>query len=149
MPDYLGIFQQQAPKYDVLVSREDHEGRLVPAVRSTAPLELKANHRAGRWNGKGDAPAGASRLRIVGAGLPRTDRPISSSPLGASAVLRSTAERHCGITDYKFATISEATDLTTFFFGKDPLAALVVVPDGVLPECTGTWWRNALGGSEG
>lgn len=43
-------------------------------------------------------------------------------------------------TDYRFRDWSEARDLTEFFFGADPLGALVERDGGViLPECTGLW----------
>jgi ubiquinone/menaquinone biosynthesis C-methylase UbiE len=43
-------------------------------------------------------------------------------------------------TDYRFASLSEAEDLTRFFFG-DELADRVA-GEGlvILPECTGIWW---------
>lgn len=46
-------------------------------------------------------------------------------------------------TDYRFKSWAEARDLTRFFFGTDPLGALVESEGGViLPECTGLWWRT-------
>jgi hypothetical protein len=43
-------------------------------------------------------------------------------------------------TDYRFASLSEAEDLTRFFFG-DGLADRVAREGLVtLPECTGIWW---------
>jgi ubiquinone/menaquinone biosynthesis C-methylase UbiE len=45
-------------------------------------------------------------------------------------------------TDYKFASLDEAEQLTRFFFGDD-LAYQVVQNNWViLPECTGIWWRS-------
>jgi len=45
-------------------------------------------------------------------------------------------------TDYCFRSMAEATDLTTFFFGNEPVAALQEIKAGyVLPECTGIWWK--------
>jgi ubiquinone/menaquinone biosynthesis C-methylase UbiE len=47
-------------------------------------------------------------------------------------------------TDYLFQSSTEAEDLTTFFFGHEPVAALQAGADGfVLPECTGIWWNTA------
>ena len=45
-------------------------------------------------------------------------------------------------TDYEFASVPEAEELTRFFFG-DALADRIV-QEGllVLPECTGIWWRT-------
>jgi ubiquinone/menaquinone biosynthesis C-methylase UbiE len=43
-------------------------------------------------------------------------------------------------TDYRFASLNEAEELTRFFFG-DALADRVVEENlVVLPECTGLWW---------
>jgi len=43
-------------------------------------------------------------------------------------------------TDYKFASVGEAEELSRFFFG-DELADKVRVDNSViLPECTGVWW---------
>ncbi len=45
-------------------------------------------------------------------------------------------------TDYRFRDWAEARRLTQFFFGADPLGALVEGDGGViLPECTGLWWQ--------
>lgn len=38
MPDYQQIYQQQASQYDLMVSREDYEGNLLPALQSIRPL---------------------------------------------------------------------------------------------------------------
>ena len=237
MPDFLEIFQQQAPKYDVLVSREDHEGRLMPAVRSIVPLEGKRIIELGAGTGRVTrllAPAArfitafdssAPMLEVARArmgelhldnwrldvadhrNLPAADRSADlvisgwsvcclaayggatwreelhaglremervAAPEGTIVIIETLGtgfesphppeelkEYHAELaqrgfasswirTDYKFATMAEAADLTTFFFGKDPLAALVAVPDGVmLPECTGIWWRTALDGGSG
>jgi ubiquinone/menaquinone biosynthesis C-methylase UbiE len=47
-------------------------------------------------------------------------------------------------TDYRFASLSEAEDLTRFFF--DDLADQVVTEElVVLPECTGIWYRDPKG----
>jgi ubiquinone/menaquinone biosynthesis C-methylase UbiE len=46
-------------------------------------------------------------------------------------------------TDYRFRSREEAVDLTSFFFGDEPLSALRVEEHGaVLPECTGIWWTT-------
>ena len=45
-------------------------------------------------------------------------------------------------TDYRFESLTEAEQLTRFFFG-DSLADEVVRKDWViLPECTGVWWKT-------
>ncbi len=42
-------------------------------------------------------------------------------------------------TDYRFASLEEACELTRFFFGEE-LAGQLRSP--TLPECTGLWWRQ-------
>lgn len=45
-------------------------------------------------------------------------------------------------TDYAFASVQEADDLTRFFFG-DVLADRIVLEQmKILPECTGIWWKT-------
>lgn len=45
-------------------------------------------------------------------------------------------------TDYQFASVPEAEQLTRFFFG-DPLADRIVTEGTIiLPECTGLWYRT-------
>lgn len=45
-------------------------------------------------------------------------------------------------TDYQFASLAEAEELTRFFFGNE-LAGQVVENEWViLPECTGIWWAK-------
>jgi ubiquinone/menaquinone biosynthesis C-methylase UbiE len=45
-------------------------------------------------------------------------------------------------TDYRFKDEEEATTLTTFFFGEDPMP-MWETPEGVVvPECTGIWWKT-------
>ncbi len=45
-------------------------------------------------------------------------------------------------TDYQFASVAEAIDLTQFFFG-DALAEKIKQQQlTILPEFTGIWWRN-------
>lgn len=41
MPDLLEIFRTQPDKYDLLVSREDYRGNLLPAIEAVAPLAGK------------------------------------------------------------------------------------------------------------
>lgn len=49
-------------------------------------------------------------------------------------------------TDYLFSDQAEAEDLTRFFFGDAPIAALTRTEAGVvLPECTGVWWARRGG----
>lgn len=38
MPDYRAIYQNQAAQYDLMVSREDYQGKLLPALNDVRPL---------------------------------------------------------------------------------------------------------------
>jgi ubiquinone/menaquinone biosynthesis C-methylase UbiE len=43
-------------------------------------------------------------------------------------------------TDYQFESLSEAEELSSFFFGKDLAAKVKENKWVILPECTGVWW---------
>lgn len=43
-------------------------------------------------------------------------------------------------TDYRFASLEEADELTRFFFGDDMADRVVAESLVTLPECTGIWW---------
>jgi ubiquinone/menaquinone biosynthesis C-methylase UbiE len=43
-------------------------------------------------------------------------------------------------TDYQFESLSEAEELSSFFFGKDLAAKVKENQWVILPECTGVWW---------
>ena len=45
-------------------------------------------------------------------------------------------------TDYCFKDREEAKDLTTFFFGEDPLPMWETAIGVIVPECTGLWWKS-------
>ena len=45
-------------------------------------------------------------------------------------------------TDYRFESLEEAVDLSTFFFGEEMGEKVREKNWGVLPECTGIWWRK-------
>jgi len=45
-------------------------------------------------------------------------------------------------TDYQFASLAEAEELTRFFFGEELRRQVVEKKWSVLPECTGVWWRE-------
>ena len=45
-------------------------------------------------------------------------------------------------TDYCFKDREEAKDLTTFFFGEDPLPMWETAAGVIVPECTGLWWKS-------
>jgi ubiquinone/menaquinone biosynthesis C-methylase UbiE len=46
-------------------------------------------------------------------------------------------------TDYKFASLEEARQLTTFFFGEGIVEKIQQAGDAaILPECTGMWWKK-------
>lgn len=46
-------------------------------------------------------------------------------------------------TDYRFASVEEAVELTGFFFGDQMAADILAKGSPVVPECTGLWWRTA------
>ena len=45
-------------------------------------------------------------------------------------------------TDYCFNDLAEAEDLTTFFFGGDPMPMWETDAGVIVPECTGIWWKD-------
>ena len=45
-------------------------------------------------------------------------------------------------TDYQFASLDEADELTRFFFGDELANRIVENNRVVLPECTGLWWKT-------
>jgi ubiquinone/menaquinone biosynthesis C-methylase UbiE len=45
-------------------------------------------------------------------------------------------------TDYQFASVDEADELTRFFFGDGLADELVASGRVTLPECTGIWWKH-------
>ena len=45
-------------------------------------------------------------------------------------------------TDYKFASMEEAEELSTFFFGDEMGKKVVQEKWQILPECTGVWWQQ-------
>jgi len=46
-------------------------------------------------------------------------------------------------TDYRFASVEEAGDLSRFFFGDEMADAILAKGSPIVPECTGIWWRVA------
>ncbi len=51
-PGLMDIFQTQAPKYDLLVSREDHQCNLLKCLRSIVSLEGKRVVELGAGTGR-------------------------------------------------------------------------------------------------
>jgi len=45
-------------------------------------------------------------------------------------------------TDYLFKDITEAQELTSFFFGEEPLPMWAGENGVIVPECTGLWWKE-------
>ena len=45
-------------------------------------------------------------------------------------------------TDYRFESLDEAIELSTFFFGQEMGAKVRENSWQVLPECTGIWWKS-------
>jgi ubiquinone/menaquinone biosynthesis C-methylase UbiE len=43
--------------------------------------------------------------------------------------------------DYRFASMDEAAEITPFFFGDEILSKFTSSNPAILPECTGVWWR--------
>lgn len=46
-------------------------------------------------------------------------------------------------TDYCFKNLSEAVELTRFFFGDQPMPMQQTNTGVIVPECTGLWWKVA------
>ena len=45
-------------------------------------------------------------------------------------------------TDYQFASLEEAEELSTFFFGEEMRVKVGKEKWQILPECTGVWWQR-------
>ena len=45
-------------------------------------------------------------------------------------------------TDYRFESLEEAVELSTFFFGEEMGQQVCEKKWQILPECTGIWWRR-------
>lgn len=45
-------------------------------------------------------------------------------------------------TDYAFASVQEADELTRFFFGDEMADDILRKGRSIVPECTGIWWRT-------
>jgi ubiquinone/menaquinone biosynthesis C-methylase UbiE len=45
-------------------------------------------------------------------------------------------------TDYKFDSVTQADELTRFFFGDELADRIVREGLIILPECTGIWWKH-------
>jgi ubiquinone/menaquinone biosynthesis C-methylase UbiE len=45
-------------------------------------------------------------------------------------------------TDYRFESLEEAVELSTFFFGEEMSQEVRQKNWVILPECTGVWWKN-------
>lgn len=46
-------------------------------------------------------------------------------------------------TDYRFASVQEAVELTRFFFGNEMADDVLARSSPIVPECTGIWWRTS------
>src|SRR5574342_458467 len=51
-------------------------------------------------------------------------------------------ERGWTRTDYRFESLEEAVELSTFFFGEEMGRQVLEKNWMILPECTGIWWKN-------
>lgn len=47
-------------------------------------------------------------------------------------------------TDYTFASVKEAIELTEFFFGQELAARIKNNRWSILPECAGIWWKHNI-----
>jgi ubiquinone/menaquinone biosynthesis C-methylase UbiE len=45
-------------------------------------------------------------------------------------------------TDYRFESVQEAVELSTFFFGIELGNQVLAINSPILPECTGIWWKR-------
>jgi len=230
--DLMAIFQQQAPKYDLLVSHEDYQGNLLRCLSSITPLSGKRVVEFGAGTGRLTrllAPlvesieafdaAGpmlvVAKKRLLEVGLNNWSLEVADNrkiparthsadlvvaawsicclaayegdhwqrevdtaldemrrvaAAGGKLVIIETLGTGCSSpnapeglrpyydhlekngfssnwirTDYRFESMAEAIDLTTFFFGKEPIGTLEQNRDGVLlPECTGVWSKDAV-----
>ena len=52
-------------------------------------------------------------------------------------------ERGWTRTDYRFKSLEEALELSTFFFGEEMGQQVREKNWHILPECTGVWWRKS------
>ena len=55
-------------------------------------------------------------------------------------------ERGWTRTDYRFKSLDEAVELSTFFFGKEMGQKVREESWQILPECTGVWWKRVQSG---
>jgi hypothetical protein len=51
-------------------------------------------------------------------------------------------ERGWTRSDYRFESLAEAVELSTFFFGEEMGRQVLANHWAILPECTGIWWKN-------
>ena len=226
------IYANEAARYDALVSREDYQHNLLPALQAIRPLDgldvIEMGAGTGRltrllapvvqsiraydasahmletaratlqatgttnWtlevgeNHALPAPASSADLCIAGWSFghccgwypdswrdeigkalaemqrvlrPRgtaiiletlgTGRETPSPPTDALAAYYHWLEHEHGFsstwirTDYQFASVQEASELTRFFFGADLADPVQREQLTIIPECTGIWWKAA------
>jgi ubiquinone/menaquinone biosynthesis C-methylase UbiE len=231
MTDYRTIYTSQAEKYERMISREDHQGNIKPALARIRPLdgleviELGAgtgritrllapevsritaldgsthmlsvaqreltNSGLGNWrlaaadNRFLPVKSNAADLAIAGWSLGHsvgwyptswrqeigrvlvemkralrpggaiilletlgTNQATPRPPTAGLAAFFTWLEREQGFrktwirTDYRFASVQEADELTRFFFGDEMADAILARGSVIVPECTGIWWRR-------
>ncbi|MGD8856525.1 MAG: class I SAM-dependent methyltransferase [Chloroflexota bacterium] len=77
-----------------------------------------------------------------------TNRATPRPPTAGLAVFFSWLEQEHGFrrtwirTDYRFASVQEANELTRFFFGDEMANDILARGSAIVPECTGIWWRT-------
>ena len=73
-----------------------------------------------------------------------TEKPRPPEHLGAyfGWLTEAGFERGWTRTDYRFESLEEAVELSTFFFGPEMGQQVREKNWVILPECTGIWWKN-------
>lgn len=77
-----------------------------------------------------------------------TERPRPPEHLGAyfDWLTEAGFERGWTRTDYRFESLEQAVELSTFFFGEEMGQKVRENHWQILPECTGVWWKRVQSG---
>ncbi|MBN1922149.1 MAG: class I SAM-dependent methyltransferase [Anaerolineae bacterium] len=81
-------------------------------------------------------------LETLGTGFVKPHPPEGMLPYFAYLENEAGFTRSCIRTDYRFASVEEARELTSFFFEDDMTDRLINLDPPILPECTGIWERS-------
>ena len=161
------LYQRQTELYDLLVSREDHHGRLMPAVEALLPLTGRDVVEAGAGTGRLTflLARKASRVRAFDvteqmlhrAELRRRREGIENCSFAqgdtrslpvesASADLAIEGWSVLQMADWVGSgwedSVDQAEELIGFFFGEAMAREVRRRNSPVVPECTGLWWRR-------